>query len=77
MIYSIEPGGRIDVKGYWFLSFAKKLVHMQLKLPKKMSKKYGQKLIDSSKKSTTDAKKKCFKKSNSKTAGTTGDLIDN
>ena len=45
MRYSIE---RRDVKGYGFLSFAKNM-------GKNLSNKYGQKLPDSAKKSTTDA----------------------
>ena len=48
MRYSIEPRDRIYVKGYGFLSLAKNLV-------KSVSNKYGQKLFDSAKKSTTDA----------------------
>ena len=43
-----EPKDRIYVKGYRFLSFAK---YMGINL----SNKYGQKLLDSAKKSTTDA----------------------
>ena len=57
MRYSIEPRDRIYVKGYGFLSFAKNV-------GKSLSNKYGQKLLDSAKKSTTDAY--CIKKSNSK-----------
>ena len=58
MRYSIEP--RIYVKGHGFLSFAKSM-------GKNLSNKYGQKLLDSAKKPTTDAKKKnSFKKGNSK-----------
>ena len=49
--YSIEPRDRVYVKGYGFLSFAKSL-------GKNVSNKYGQKLLDSAKKSTTDAIKK-------------------
>ena len=45
--YSIEPRDRIYVKGYGFLSFAKNM-------GKSLSNKYGQKLFDSAKKSTTD-----------------------
>ena len=59
MRYSIEPRDRIYVKGYGFLSFAKNM-------GKSLSNKYGQKLLDSAKKSTTDAKKNSFKNSNSK-----------
>ena len=53
MRYSIEPRDRVDVKGYGFLSFAKSL-------GKNVSNKYGQKLLDSAKKSTTDAIKKIY-----------------
>ena len=42
MKYSIEPGNRISVKGYRFLSFAKNM-------GKSLSNKYGQKLLDSAK----------------------------
>ena len=48
MRHSTEPRERIYVKGYGFLSFAKKI-------GKHLSNKYGQKLLDSVKKSTTDA----------------------
>ena len=48
MRYSIKPRDRIYVKGYGFLSFAKKMgVHL--------SKKYSQKLLNTAKKSATDA----------------------
>ena len=43
MRYSIEPRDRIYVKGYGFLSFAKNM-------GKNLSNKYGQELLDSSKK---------------------------
>ena len=46
MRYSIEPQDGIYVKGYGFLSFAKKM-------GKSLSNRYGQKLFDSAKKSTT------------------------
>ena len=49
MRYSIEPRDRIYLKGYLFLSFAKNM-------GKSLSNKYGQKLLDSAKKSITDAK---------------------
>ena len=55
MGYSIEPRDRIYVKGYGFLSFAKNI-------GKKLSNKHSQKLIDSAKKSTTDAIKTASKK---------------
>ena len=47
---SSEPRDRIYVKGYGFLSFAKNI-------GKSLSNKYGQKLLDSSRKSRTDAAK--------------------
>ena len=49
-----------------FLSFAKSL-----------SNKYGQKLFDSAKKSTTDAIKTASKRAIQKTAEATGNLIGN
>ena len=70
MSYSIEPRYRIYVKGYGFLSFAKDI-------GKSLSNKYGQKLLDSAKKSTTDAIKAASKRAIQKTAETTGDLIGN
>ena len=70
MRYSIEPRDRIYVKGYGFLSFAKNM-------GKSLSNKYGQKLLDSAKKSTTDAIKTALKRAIQKTAEATGDLIDN
>ena len=66
--YAIEPRDRIYVKGYRFLSFAKNMV-------KGLSNKYGQKLLDSAKKSTTDAIKTALKRAIQKTAEVTGDLI--
>ena len=50
MRYSTEPKDRIYVKGYGFLSFAKNM-------GTQLSSKYGQKLFDSAKKSTTNATK--------------------
>ena len=55
MRYSIEPRDKIYVKGYGFLSFAKNI-------GKNLSNKYGQKIIDTSKKSTTDAIKNASKR---------------
>ena len=70
MRYSIEPRDRIYVKGYGFLSFAKNM-------GKSLSNKYGQKLLDSAKKSTTDAIKTASKRAIQKTAEATADLIVN
>ena len=47
------------------------------KVAKNMSNKYGQKLLDSVKKSTTDAIKTTSKRANPKTSEATGDLIGN
>ena len=44
---------------------------------KSLSNKYGQKLLDSAKKSTTDAIKTASKRAIQKTAEVTGDLIGN
>ena len=65
MIYSIEPRNSIYIRGYGFLSFMKNM-------DKNLSNKHDQKLLDSAKKSTTDAIK-----TGSKRAGGAGDLIDN
>ena len=70
MRYSIEPRDRIYIKGYGLLSFTKNM-------GKSLSNKYGQKLLDSSKKSKTDAIKTASKRAMQKTAGATGDLIHN
>ena len=70
MRYSNEPRDRINVKGYGFLSFAKNM-------GKSLSNKYGQKIFDSAKKSTTDAMKIASKRAIQKTAEATGDLISN
>ena len=58
------------MKGYGFLSFAKNM-------GKSLSNKYGQKLLDSAKKSTADAIKTASKRAIQKTAEATGDLIGN
>ena len=58
------------MKGYGFLYFAKNM-------GKSLSNKYGQKFLDSAKKSTTDAIKTTSKKAIQKIAETTGDLIGN
>ena len=62
MRYLIESRDRIYVKGFGFLS---------------LSNKYGQKLLDSAKKSTTDAIKTASKREIQKTAEATGNLIGN
>ena len=68
MRYSIEPRNRIYVKGYGFSSFAKNM-------GKNLSNKQGQKLLDSTKKITTDAIKSASKRAIQKTTEATGDSI--
>ena len=70
MGYSIEQRDRIYEKGYGFLSFAKNM-------GKLLSNKYGLKLLDSAKKSTTNTKKTASKRVIQKTAEATDDLIGN
>ena len=64
MRYSIEPRDRVYLKGYGFMSFTKS-----------MSNKYGKKLVDTTKKSATDAIKTASKRAIQKTAEATGDLV--
>ena len=66
MRYSTEPRDRVYVKGYGFMSFARS-----------MSNKYGKKLVDTAKKSATDAIKTASKRAIQKTAEATGDLVGN
>ena len=72
MRYSIEPRDRIYVKGYGFLPFAKNS-------GKNLSSKYGQKLLDTAKKSTTKKKeaKTASKRAIQKIEEASGDLISN
>ena len=66
MRYSIEPRFRNYVKGYGFLSFARKF-----------GDKYGKKLIDTATKIGMDAAKIAFKRVLQKTEEATGDSIGN
>ena len=70
MRYSIEPRERRYVKGYGFLSFAKNISRI-------LSNEYGQKLVDTARKSATDAFKIASKRAFQKTAEATGDLVGN
>ena len=70
MRYSFEAIDRIYVKGCDFSSFAKNV-------GKDLSDKYGQKLLNSAKKSTTDVIKTASKRAIQKTAEATGVLIGN
>ena len=64
MRYSSEPRDRIYMKGYGFLSFAKNM-------GKSLSNKYSQKLLDSTKKSTT-CNKNSIEKSSLKNSRSNG-----
>ena len=54
------------MKGYGFMSFAGS-----------MSNKYGKKIVDTARKSATDAIKTASKRAIQKTAEATGDLVGN
>ena len=69
-VISINRTKRIYVKGYGFLSFDKNM-------GKNLINKYGQKVLDSAKKSTSDAVKTASKRATQKTTDTTADLIGN
>ena len=60
----------ICVKGYGFLSFARTMA-------KSLSNKYGQNLLDSAKKSTTEVIKTASKRAIQKTVEAADDLIGN
>ena len=77
MRYPVESSGRIYVKRYGFLSFAKNMGRHANKVTKHLGNKYGQKRLDGAKKSTTDAIKTASKRAIQKTAEATGDLIGN
>ena len=66
MRYSIEPKFRKYVKGYGFLSFARKF-----------NNKYCKELIDTATKAGIDAAETASKRVVQKTAEATGDLIGN
>ena len=66
MRYSLEPRDRIYVKGYGFMSFARSMIN-----------KYGKKLVDTAKKSATDAIKTASERAIQKTAEATSDLAGN
>ena len=66
MRYSTRPRFRKHVKGYGFLSFAKKFRN-----------KYGKKLMDTATKTGIDAANTASKRVVQKTAEATGDLIRN
>ena len=77
MRYSVEPRERRYVKGYGFLSFARNRGTHATKVAKNLNNKYGQKVVDTAKKSTTDALKIASKRAIQKTAEASGDLVGN
>ena len=64
MRYSTEARDRVYVKGCGFMSFARNTTD-----------KYGKKLVDTAKKSATDALKTTSRRAIQKTAETTGGLV--
>ena len=66
MRYSVKPRDRVYVKGCGFMSFARS-----------MSNKYGKKIVDTAKKSTTDAIITASKRAIQETAEATGNLVGN
>ena len=70
MRYSIEPRERRYVKGYGFLSFPRNI-------GKNVSNKYGQKLVDTARKSAADALQIAGKIAIQKTIEASGDLVGN
>ena len=75
--YSIEPRERRYVQGHGFLPFAKNRGIHATKVAKNLNNKYGQKLVDTAKKSETDALKIAGKRAIHKTAEASGDLVGN
>ena len=77
MRYSIGPRDFI-IKGYGFLSLAKKMSkNFGNDIRKNLSTKYSQKLLDHAEKSATDAIKTASKRAIPKTVEVTGDIIGN
>ena len=60
-----------------FATYKNEIFKWTERLSKSLSNKYGQKLLDSTKKSTTDAIKTALKRAIQKTAEATDDLIGN
>ena len=72
--YSVQPGDRIFVKGYGFLSFAK---NMGKDTRKNLTSKYSSKILSHAKQCATDSLKTVSKRATQKTGETIGDLIGN
>ena len=77
MRYSIEPRERRYVKGYGFLSFARSMGTHATNVAKNLNNKYGQKLVDTAKKSATAGLKIAGKSAIQKTAEASGHLVGN
>ena len=77
MHYLIEPRERRYVKGFGFLSFAKIMGTHANKVAKNLNNKYCQKLVNTAKKSATDALQIAGKRAIQKTAETSGNLVGN
>ena len=78
MRYSVQPRGRIFVKGYGFLSFDKNMAtNIGKNISKNLSGKYSQKLLDHAKESATDARKTTSRREIQKTPEASGDFIGN
>ena len=61
--YSVQPRGRILVKGYGFLSFPRNMNKKAGKnISKKLSSRYCQKILDHTKQSAIDVLKTCSKR---------------
>ena len=68
MRYSIEPRDKVYLKEYGFMSSAKSI-------GKNLINKYSQKIIDTLKKSATNAIETASQRAIQKTAKATGDLV--
>ena len=68
MRYSIEPRDKVYLKEYGFMSSAKNI-------GKNLINKYSQKIIDTLKKSATNAIETASQRAIEKTAKATGDLV--
>ena len=78
MRYSVQPRERTFVKGYEFLSFAKRMgKDIGKNISKNLSGIYSQKLLDHAKQTATDVLKTTSKRLIQKTAEATCDLIGN
>ena len=85
MCYSVEPRKRRYIKGFGFLSFArkfgnkygKKLMNTAIKTGANFNSKYGKKLTDTAIKTGKDFATTAGKKIVHKSAEATGDLIGN